>query len=135
VRVALRSLGFTVPKPEISQIMHAQGVPKPKFKRGPPGRGQQSYHASQLLLAQVPFQRIAAQKILERDPTEEVERALLLFDPEQRGYIEVDDIRRVARELGETGLTEDEIHAMVEEFDYDGTGSVAKEAFYAICLQ
>ncbi|KIW72710.1 hypothetical protein PV04_00886 [Phialophora macrospora] len=135
VRVALRSLGFTVPKTEISQIMHTQGVPKPKFKRGPPGRGQQSYHASQLLLAQVPFQRIAAQKILERDPTEEVERALLLFDPEQRGYIEIDDIRRVARELGETGLTEDEIHAMVEEFDYDGTGSVAKEAFYAICLQ
>ncbi|OCT44237.1 Cell division control protein 31 [Cladophialophora carrionii] len=135
VRVALRSLGFTVPKAEIAQIMHRQGVPKPKFKRGPTGRGQQSYHVSQLLLAQVPFQRIAAQKIFERDPTEEVERALLLFDPEQRGYVEIDDIRRVARELGETGLTDDEIHAMVEEFDYDGTGSVAKEAFYAICLQ
>jgi centrin-3 len=131
----MRSLGFTVPKPEISHLMHTQGVPKPQFKRGPPGRGQQAYHASQLLLPQVAFQRIAAQKIFERDPTEEVERALLLFDPEQRGYIEVDDIRRVSRDLGETGLTEDEIQAMVEEFDYDGTGSVAKEAFYAICLQ
>ncbi|KAJ9608643.1 Calcium-binding component of the spindle pole body (SPB) half-bridge [Cladophialophora chaetospira] len=134
-RVAMRSLGFTVPKTEISQIIHTYGVPKPQFKRGPPGRGQQSYHASQLLLPLVSFQRIAAQKIYERDPADEVERALLLFDPEQRGYIEIDDIRRVSRELGETGLTEDEIHAMVDEFDYDGTGSVSKEAFYTICLQ
>ncbi|OAP59693.1 hypothetical protein AYL99_06991 [Fonsecaea erecta] len=135
VRVAMRSLGFTIPKPEVVQIMQSQGVPKPQFKRGPPVKGQQTYHSSQLLLPQNAFQRIAAQKIFERDPTEEVERALLLFDPDQRGYIEVDDIRRVARELGETGLEDEEIQAMVEEFDYDGTGSVAKEAFYAICLQ
>ncbi|EXJ65714.1 uncharacterized protein A1O5_11242 [Cladophialophora psammophila CBS 110553] len=135
VRVAMRSLGFSVPKPEVAQIMQSQGVPKPQFKRGPPVKGQQTYHSSQLLLPQNAFQRIAAQKIFERDPTEEVERALQLFDPDQRGYIEVDDIRRVARELGETGLEDEEIQAMVEEFDYDGTGSVAKEAFYAICLQ
>ncbi|KIW90192.1 uncharacterized protein Z519_08835 [Cladophialophora bantiana CBS 173.52] len=135
VRVAMRSLGFSVPKPEVAQIMQSQGVPKPQFKRGPPVKGQQTYHSSQLLLPQNAFQRVAAQKIFERDPTEEVERALLLFDPDQRGYIEVDDIRRVARELGETGLEDEEIQAMVEEFDYDGTGSVAKEAFYAICLQ
>ncbi|OAL31348.1 hypothetical protein AYO20_08258 [Fonsecaea nubica] len=135
VRVAMRSLGFSMPKPEVAQIMQSQGVPKPQFKKGPPVKGQQTYHSSQLLLPQNAFQRIAAQKIFERDPTEEVERALLLFDPDQRGYIEVDDIRRVARELGETGLEDEEIQAMVEEFDYDGTGSVAKEAFYAICLQ
>ncbi len=131
----MRSLGFTVPKTEVSQLIHAHGIPKPQFKRGPPGRGQQSYHASQLLLPLGAFQRIAAQKIYERDPADEVERALLLFDPEQRGYIEIDDVRRVSRELGETGLTEEEIHSMIEEFDYDGTGSIAKEAFYAICLQ
>ncbi|KIX06320.1 uncharacterized protein Z518_04295 [Rhinocladiella mackenziei CBS 650.93] len=135
LRVAMRSLGFSVPKPEVAQIMQSHGVPKPQFKRGPPGRGQQSYHSSQLLLPQNAFQRIAAQKVFERDPTDEVERALLLFDPDQRGYIEVEDIRRVSRELGETGLEDEEIQAMVEEFDYDGTGSVAKEAFYAICLQ
>ncbi|EXJ95252.1 hypothetical protein A1O1_00372 [Capronia coronata CBS 617.96] len=135
LRVAMRSLGFTLPKAEVAQIMQSHGVPKPQFKRGPPGRGQQSYHSSQLLLPQNAFQRVAAQKVFERDPTDEVERALLLFDPDQRGYIEVEDIRRVSRELGETGLEEEEIQAMVEEFDYDGTGTVAKEAFYAICLQ
>lgn len=71
----------------------------------------------------------------DRDPAEEVERALLLFDPDQRGYIDVEDIRRVARELGETGLEDEEIQAMIDEFDYDGNGTVSKEAFYAICLQ
>jgi Ca2+-binding EF-hand superfamily protein len=131
----MRSLGFSIPKAEVSQIMQTHGVPKPQFKRGPPGRGQQTYHASQLLVPQNAFQRIAAQKVFERDPTDEVERALLLFDPQQRGYIEVEDVRRVARELGETGLEDEEIQAMIEEFDYDGTGTVAKEAFYAICLQ
>jgi len=115
--------------------MQAHGVPKPQFKRGPPGRGQQTYHSSQLLIPQNAFQRVAAQRVFERDPTDEVERALLLFDPDQRGYIEAEDIRRVSRELGETGLEDDEIQAMIEEFDYDGTGSVSKEAFYAICLQ
>ena len=131
----MRSLGFTMGKIETSQVIFTHGVPKPQFKRGPPARGQQTYHASQLLLPHGAFQRIAAQKIFERDPKDEVERALLLFDPDQRGYIEVDDLRRVARELGETGLTEDEIQAMIEEFDYDGTGSVAREAFFTICLQ
>ncbi|KAG9793377.1 hypothetical protein ABEF95_011168 [Exophiala dermatitidis] len=135
LRVAMRSLGFSLPKAEVAQIMQTHGVPKPQFKRGPPGRGQQTYHSSQLLLPQIAFQRVAAQKVFERDPTDEVERALLLFDPDQRGYIEAEDIRRVSRELGETGLEDDEIQAMVEEFDYDGTGTVAKEAFYAICLQ
>ncbi|KAK5044512.1 hypothetical protein LTR84_010723 [Exophiala bonariae] len=135
LRVAMRSLGFTIPKPEVAQIMQAHGVPKPQFKRGPPGRGQQTYHSSQLLIPQNAFQRIAAQRVFERDPADEVERALLLFDPDQRGYIEAEDIRRVSRELGETGLEDDEIQAMIEEFDYDGSGSVSKEAFYAICLQ
>ncbi|KIV98155.1 hypothetical protein PV10_01835 [Exophiala mesophila] len=135
LRVALRSLGFTLPKPQIAQIMQTHGVPKPQFKRGPPGRSQQTYHSSQLLISQNAFQRVAAQKVHDRDPAEEVERALLLFDPDQRGYIDVEDIRRVARELGETGLEDEEIQAMIDEFDYDGNGTVSKEAFYAICLQ
>ncbi|KAJ9639635.1 uncharacterized protein PV06_03084 [Exophiala oligosperma] len=134
-RIALRSLGFTIPRPEISQIMHTHGVPKPQFKRGLLVKGQTTYHASQLLLPQSAFQRIAAQRIFERDPGDEVERAFLLFDPQQRGYIEAEDIRRVARELGETGLEDDEIQAMIDMFDYDGTGTVSKEAFYTICLQ
>jgi len=41
----------------------------------------------------------------------------------------------VARELGETGLEEEELRAMVEEFDLEGRGGVGREEFVGICLQ
>lgn len=93
-----------------------------------------SFHVSQLQISQAAFIRVAAQKVLDRDPAVEVERAYNLFDVDRKGYIVMEDLRRVSRELGESGLEEDEMHAMIDEFDYDGTGTVAKEAFYAICL-
>lgn len=79
--------------------------------------------------------QLAAQKILARDPREEIERAFELFDSEQKGYIDFEDLKRVARELGETGLEEDELRAMIDEFDLEGIGGVGKEAFVGICLQ
>lgn len=47
--------------------------------------------------------------------------------------ITVEDLRRVARELNE-GLEEDEIIAMIEEFDLEGKGGVGQEEFVAICM-
>lgn len=60
-------------------------------------------------------------------------RAFELFDSEGKGVITVEDLRRVARELGE-GLEEDEMRAMIEEFDMDGKGGVDKDEFVSICL-
>lgn len=73
--------------------------------------------------------------MLERDPREEIERAFDLFDNNGKGYIDLEDLRRVARELGETGLEEEELRAMIDEFDLEGIGGVGKEAFVGICLQ
>lgn len=70
-----------------------------------------------------------------RDPREEIDRAFDLFDSEQKGYIDLEDLKRVARELGETGLEEEELRAMIEEFDLEGRGGVGREAFVGICLQ
>ena len=53
-------------------------------------------------------------KILERDPRDEILRAFELFDEGTKGYIDLEDLRRVARELGETGLEEEELRAMIE---------------------
>jgi centrin-3 len=78
---------------------------------------------------------IAAQRILARDPREEIERAFELFDAENKGYIDLEDLKRVARELGETGLEEEELRAMIEEFDLEGRGGVGREEFVSICLQ
>ena len=95
----------------------------------------ETLHVSQLQISQGAFMRIAGERILNRDPKVEVERAFAMFDHDRKGYIVLEDLRRVSRDLGESGLEEDELNAMVNEFDYDGTGAVAKEAFYAICLQ
>lgn len=98
-------------------------------------RGQPTYHASQLLIPQNAFTRIAAQKIHDRDPREEVERAFYLFDVDHKEYISLEDLRRVTRELGENSLEEQELQNMIEEFDYDDIGGVSKDAFFGICLQ
>lgn len=107
-------------------------MPKPSARltqKAPP------YHASQLLIPHASFTRIAAQKIHERDPREEVERAFYLFDDTNKGFISLDDLRRVTRELGENSLEEAELVSMIEEFDYEGVGGVSRDAFFGICLQ
>ena len=76
---------------------------------------------------------IASQLIAARDPRDEINRAFELFDTENNGIIRLEDLRRVARELGE-GLEEDELNAMIEEFDLDGKGGVGREEFLSICL-
>ena len=74
------------------------------------------------------------QKILSRDPKDEIMRAFDLFDEGGKGKINLSDLRRVARELGE-GLEEEELVAMIEEFDLDGDGAIDREDFLGICLQ
>ena len=141
--MALRALGFTIPKVEALNLIQSLGVPKPSAiaprlqhnNNKSSTVAQQTYHASQLLIPQNAFSRIAAQKIVERDPREEVERAFYLFDVERKEYISLDDLRRVTRELGENSLEEGELVNMIEEFDYEGIGWVSKDAFFGICLQ
>ncbi|KAK2768443.1 Calcium-binding component of the spindle pole body (SPB) half-bridge [Arachnomyces sp. PD_36] len=141
LRVALRALGFTLPKPDLIALLTTHGVPRPSSQQQQPHSQSQPQpkntppHPSSLLLPLSSFQTITARKILERDPREEILRAFELFDEGGKGYIDLEDLRRVARELGETGLEEEELRAMVEEFDLEGVGGVTREGFLGICLQ
>ena len=74
-----------------------------------------------------------AARISARDPREEINRAFDLFDADGKGAIDIQDLRRVARELNE-GLQEEELNAMIEEFDMDGDGRITREDFIGICL-
>ncbi|KAL4976622.1 P-loop containing nucleoside triphosphate hydrolase protein [Aspergillus desertorum] len=145
LRVAFRALGFTLPKQELISLLTTYGVPRPQVQQQAAAQQSQQQpkaapttnpqHPSNLLMPLSAFQAVTAVKILERDPRDEILRAFELFDEGGKGYIDLEDLRRVARELGETGLEEEELRAMIEEFDLEGVGGVTREAFVSICWQ
>ncbi|KAI8935240.1 hypothetical protein NX059_007828 [Plenodomus lindquistii] len=128
LKVAMKALGFDLPKNEILGLLNAHGVAAPTTGKGAQQRGQ----GRQLLSFQA-FQSLMAQRILARDPQEEIVRAFELFDEGGKGRITLQDLTRVARELGE-GLSHDELVAMIEEFDMDGDNAISREEFINICL-
>lgn len=122
----MKALGFDEDKQEVLRILRRYGSP------AQPG-------SSRILLGYEAFVQVMGEKITTRDPLEEISRAFSLFAgtlvQTQNGEetrISVDDVRRVAKELGEN-LEEEEILAMVREFDLDGDGL----SMYTppICLQ
>ncbi|KAF2849944.1 EF-hand, partial [Plenodomus tracheiphilus IPT5] len=139
LKVAMKALGFDLPKNEILGLLNAHGVAAPAGSTGKTGsqRAQGQQYASgpgarQLLSFQA-FQTLMAQRILARDPQEEIVRAFELFDEGGKGKITLQDLTRVARELGE-GLSHDELVAMIEEFDMDGDNAISRDEFINICL-
>lgn len=125
--MAMKALGFDLPKGEILSILQAHGTPSEPSSSG-------AAHQSRLLLPFSQFQIVMSQRILARDPKEEIMRAFELFDEGGKGKINMQDLKRVARELGE-GLDDDELAAMIDEFDLDGDGAINREEFLGICLQ
>lgn len=72
-------------------------------------------------------------RILDRDPREEVLKAFKLFDDDESGKISLRNLRRVARELGEN-VTDEELRSMIDEFDADGDGESESPSLYLYLL-
>ena len=70
-------------------------------------------------------------KMAERAPREEILKAFRLFDDDNTGKISLKNLKRVARELGET-MSEEELQEMIDEADRDGDGEISEEEFIRI---
>lgn len=75
---------------------------------------------------------LVTDRILDRDPKEEVLKAFKLFDDDESGKISLRNLRRVARELGEN-VTDEELRSMINEFDTDGDGESEFQSLF-FCL-
>jgi centrin-3 len=103
LKVAMRALGFDVKKDAVLKILRDHDRSLDRI--GATGRGVIIYED---------FYKVMSRYILDRDPK-----------------ISLKNLRRVAEELGEN-LDEEELLAMIEEFDLDQDGEINEEEFIAI---
>jgi centrin-3 len=113
LKVAMRALGFDVKKTDVLKILK-------DYDRQSTGK---------ILFND--FREVMTGMMLDRDPKEEILKAFKLFDDDESGKISLRNLKRVARELGEN-MSDDELRAMIEEFDRDGDGEISVEEFLAI---
>ena len=70
-------------------------------------------------------------RMSDKDTREDINKVFRLFDDDTSGSITIRNLRRVARELGET-MTDEELQEMVERADSNGDGAVSMDDFYNI---
>jgi len=113
LKVAMRALGFEAKKEEIQKMM------------------QDADHDGSGTIEFDEFSKAMTQKILNRDPKDEILKAFRLFDDDETGKISFKNLKRVAKELGER-MTDEELQEMIDEADRDGDGEVNEDEFLRI---
>merc|ERR1712118_480903 len=111
LKVAMRALGFEPKKEEVRKMI--SDIDKD-------GDGTIDFDEMMMIA-----------KMGEKDSREEIIKAFRLFDDDETGRISFKNLKRVARELGET-MTDEELQEMVDEADRDGDGEINEEEFLRI---
>nr|CCC90115.1 putative centrin [Trypanosoma congolense IL3000] len=119
MKVSMRALGFDVNKDEVLRMMQDCAA-----------RDQHN----RPLMDLDGFMDLMTERFAQRDPRQEMIKAFQLFDEGNTGKISLRSLRRVARELGEN-MTDDELQAMIDEFDTDQDGEINLDEFLAIMLE
>ena len=70
-------------------------------------------------------------RMSDKDSREDIAKVFRLFDDDNTGQITLRNLRRVARELGET-MTDEELQEMVDRADSNGDGNVSFDDFFNI---
>merc|ERR1712080_649174 len=74
------------------------------------------------------FLKMMTNKILNKDPKDDMLKAFRLFDDDETGSVSFKNLKRVARETNQT-LTDDELQEMLTDADRDGDGVLNEEEF------
>ena len=70
-------------------------------------------------------------KMSDKDTREDIQKVFNLFDDDQTGKISLRNLKRVAKELGET-MSDAELLEMIERADTDTDGEISPDEFYAV---
>ena len=114
-RFALRARGFEMKTHQLLQILKDNNYKEQKIN-------YEQYFT------------ITKKLVVERDPLDEIRRAFQLFDEESKGKISLKNLRKVSKELGEH-VDDDELQAMIDEFDADQDGEINEEEFIQLMLE
>jgi Ca2+-binding EF-hand superfamily protein/uncharacterized protein YkwD len=77
------------------------------------------------------FLKMMSSNMTDDDSREEIYSIFVLFDTDKTGFINIKNLRKIARDLGET-TEDDELLDMIRKGDSDGDGLVSFDDFYSI---
>merc|ERR1740121_8527 len=116
LKVALRALGFEPKKEELKKL-----VSDLDKSSSASGQGMLDFNE---------FLEIMTSKMSEKDSKEQIQKAFQLFKGPS-GKISFEDLKAVAKELGET-MSDEELQEMIREADKDEDNEVSEEEFMRI---
>merc|ERR1712070_893324 len=113
LKVAMQSLGFESKNPTIYQMI---------ADLDKDGAGHIDFEE---------FLDAITSKLGDKETRAGINKIFALFDDDKTGTVSLKNLKRVAKELGET-MTDDELREMIERADSNGDGMISAEDFYNI---
>lgn len=77
------------------------------------------------------FLDLMTARIGDSDSKEDVQKVFNLFDDDKTGYISLQNLKRVSKDLGET-MSDSELLEMIERADSDQDGQISPDEFFSI---
>ncbi|KAI1721435.1 EF-hand domain pair domain-containing protein [Ditylenchus destructor] len=119
LKTVLRALGFEPRQHEIEEMLS-----RIKANEAARAVNEDGLSMEELLY-------LLKDKTVEVKTSDEISSAFRLFDVEGKGYINVEDLRRISKELGET-IPEEELQEMVRDANISKNGRVTEPEFKVI---
>lgn len=111
--VLMKSIGFVISKNELQKILDDKEIEDDN------------------VINKSVVEEIVREKMLQRDPLDEIKYAFELFDIDHTGKISVANLKKIAYEL-EENISETDLEAMINEFDKDHDGQISQAEFIDI---